>query len=254
MQQLDLPTNLTHWTDRPVLAFDLETTGTDPETDRIVTACAVLVWPDGTTSGQHSWLVNPGVEIPEAAAAVHGVTTATAQVSGQDAAETIDQICKVLTVNMVDGRPIAAYNASFDLTLLHREAARHGYSWHLHTLRKAKVLDPLVIDRRQDRYRRGKRTLGVCCDHYGVPLDNAHEASADAIAAGRLVWKLRAAFPHLPEMSLDELHALQTRWHADWAADFEAFLHRQGKTDAFIDDQWPIRDLPETSEGAADVA
>ena len=51
---------------------------------------------------------------------------------------------------------------------------------------RAPVIDPLVIDKAVDRYRKGKRTLEAAAAFYGVPLDDAHDAGADAIAAGRV--------------------------------------------------------------------
>ena len=59
--------------------FDLETTGVDVTTDRIVTAHVGLLGPDGVALRSQSWLADPGVEIPEGATAVHGITTAHAR-------------------------------------------------------------------------------------------------------------------------------------------------------------------------------
>ena len=57
------------------------------------------------------------------------------------------------------------------------------------------VFDPYVIDRVRDPYRRGKRNLGALCKHYGVRLDNAHEATADATAAASLRTAIHPARP-----------------------------------------------------------
>lgn len=52
------------WHDSVMIAFDVETTGTDPETARIVSACAVQIAPPDPPTNPPQWLINPGVEIP----------------------------------------------------------------------------------------------------------------------------------------------------------------------------------------------
>jgi len=71
---------MTAWHTDWMAAFDLETTGTDPETARIVTATIVHI--KGAQTETQSWLVNPGIEIPAEAAAIHGVTTERARAEG----------------------------------------------------------------------------------------------------------------------------------------------------------------------------
>ena len=92
------------------------------------------------------------------------------------------------------GLPIVAYNAAYDLTLLEREAARYGIA---PLPGPGPVIDPLVIDKAVDRYRRGKRTLTAAAEHYGVALPNAHDAGADAVAAGRVAQAIARAYPEL---------------------------------------------------------
>lgn len=62
------------WADGPLLAFDLETTGTDTNADRIVTATVISIAP-GKSPDIRTWLADPGVEIPAEATEVHGVST-----------------------------------------------------------------------------------------------------------------------------------------------------------------------------------
>lgn len=70
------------WHRAPMMAFDLETTGTSPATDRIVTAAVLHIHPAEGRVERHEWLLNPGVAIPEEATAVHGVTTEQALAHG----------------------------------------------------------------------------------------------------------------------------------------------------------------------------
>jgi DNA polymerase III epsilon subunit-like protein len=221
--------------------FDTETTGVDVENDRIVTACIVEV--GGTTPPlTANWLINPGVDIPEAAAAVHGITTEKAQTDGQDAAEAITQLVAGVTQVVLAGTPLVIMNAPFDLTILDREARRYGVQPLSDVVGdELRVVDPRVIDKHVDMYRAGKRTLTDLCRHYRVKLDGAHSADADAVAACRVAWRLGSSYSQLAELTLPELHKAQAEWHAAWAADFQQHLRRKGETDAVIDGRWPLR-------------
>lgn len=221
--------------------FDTETSGVDVESDRIVTACIVEVG-GSLPPAPSNWLLNPNVDIPEAATAVHGISTEMAKKEGQDAAEGIAQIVAALAQVVLAGTPLVVMNAPFDLTLLDREARRYGVQPLTDIVGDdLRVLDPRVVDKHVDMYRAGKRTLTDLCAHYRVKLDGAHAADADAIAACRIMWRLGCSYSRLAEMSLDELHKAQAEWHAAWAADFQAHLRRKGETDAVIDGSWPLR-------------
>jgi len=175
------------WYAERLAAFDIETTGVDPECDRIVTAAVSLV--GGGQPAEHlSWLVDPGIEIPSDASAVHGITTERARAEGRIAGEAVDEITTVLADQLRQGVPIVAFNARFDLTILDREASRAGVAPLLDRVGGPDgllVVDPLILDKHFDRFRRGKRTLGTVCAHYGVALDEAHAANDDALAAAR---------------------------------------------------------------------
>lgn len=129
-----------------------------------------------------------------------------------------------------------------------RTLARHG----MPALHVGHVVDPLVIDRAVDKYRKGSRKLGPTCEHYRVALDGAHEAGADAIAAARLAWRLAQRFPALVgELSLAELHEAQIGWAKEWSSHFQEYLRTKGgQPDAVIDPSWPLR-LPADGQEAA---
>lgn len=232
------------WHRELLIGFDLETTGTDPHEARIVTG-AVIEVRNGERLGHRQWLADPGVEIPEDAIAVHGITNERATADGAPPDRVADAIAGVLAGHWRAGVPVVAYNAAFDLTLLSAELRRHG----LPSLRErlggadpAPVVDPYTIDRRVDRYRRGKRNLEAVCGEYGVVLDAAHDATADAVAAARLATAIADRHPKIASLTPAELHARQIEWYADWAADFESFLRRKGADDAVVDGRWPLRE------------
>ncbi|WP_306184270.1 MULTISPECIES: 3'-5' exonuclease [unclassified Streptomyces] len=231
------------WHRELLIGFDLETTGTDPREARIVTA-AVIEVREGEPVGHREWLADPGVEIPPDAVAVHGISNERAAAEGSPADRVADAVADVLAGYWKAGIPVVAYNAAFDLTLLSAELRRHGLpslSDRLGGAAPGPVIDPYTIDRQVDRYRRGKRTLEAVCSEYGIVLDAAHDASADALAAARLAGAIAGRHPKVAALGPAELHRRQIEWYAAWAADFQAFLRRKGDAAAVVDGTWPLR-------------
>ncbi|MFV2194782.1 exonuclease domain-containing protein [Nocardiopsis sp. LOL_012] len=227
------------WQTRPMASFDIESTGLDTATDRIVTAALWRIDPAARTKDVTTWLIDPGVDIPQAATDIHGITTDHARSHGRPAAEAVPEIGAALRQAAVDGLPVVVYNAPYDLTLLSAELERHGAGADFDGL--LRIVDPLVLDKRADTYRRGSRKLVDVCAHHGVRLDEeqAHGAAADALAAARLAWKLAAAHPHLAQMGIDELHTAQAAWKAEQAASFQDYLRRKDPQ-AVVDGSWPL--------------
>ncbi|MFI1835750.1 3'-5' exonuclease [Streptomyces olivaceoviridis] len=235
------------WHRELLIGFDLETTGTDPREARIVTG-AVIEVRAGEPMGCREWLADPGVEIPADAVAVHGISNERATAEGRPADQVADAIADVLVSYWKTGVPVVAYNAAFDLTLLSAELRRYGLpslTDRLGGTHPAPVVDPYTIDRWVDRYRRGKRNLEAVCAEYGIVLDAAHNATADALAAARLASAIADRHPKIASLGPAELHRRQIEWYAQWAADFQAFLRRKGEADAVVDGTWPLRELTE---------
>jgi DNA polymerase-3 subunit epsilon len=225
------------WADT-LAVFDLETTGIDIDTCRIVTAHVGVIGVDGEVLEQRQWLVDPGVEIPTAATLIHGVSTERARLEGLAAVQAVAEIIGALREVASRGLPIVAYNAAYDLSVLHREAERYG---HEAFRGPGYVVDPLVIDKAVDRYRRGKRTLTAACEHYGVELLAAHDAGADAIAAGRVAQAIARAFPELAACAVAELHARQVDWCREQAEGYQQWRRQNGEPEFTTSGAWPIR-------------
>ncbi|MEU2560603.1 3'-5' exonuclease [Streptomyces longispororuber] len=238
---------MTCWYEGPLAAFDTETTGVDVETDRIVSAAVVVQNGAGARPRVTRWLVNPGVPVPEAATAVHGLTQEHLERNGRWPAPVMEEVGRELAEQGAAGRPLVVMNAPFDLTLLDRELRRHRASSLARYVenRSLCVLDPRVLDRHLDRYRKGRRTLADLCELYGVELSGAHDAAADAQAALDLVRAIgRRYAARLERLSPAELHTLQAVWHAAQARGLQAWFARSGSPEA-VDPAWPLRpDLP----------
>jgi DNA polymerase-3 subunit epsilon len=221
-----------------VAVFDLETTGLDLREARIVTACALELDEYGEPFGQNfEWLADPGIEIPEAASNVHGVTTEFARANGRNPKEVVAELIETLSGFFSKGIPVVAYNAPYDFTILHFEALRHG----LEPISNPQpVIDPMVLDKFVDKYRPGKRTLSVAASIYGVVLGEAHNATADAIAAGRVAQAIAGKYSDKLPQDVDLLHNSQIEWSENQDASYEEF-RRATVPNFTVQRGWPVK-------------
>lgn len=226
---------MSHWSET-LAVFDTETTGLSTRDDRVVTAFIGLMGPDGRLSESHSWLADPGVVIPPAATAVHGVSTQRAQQEGRPAREVVTEVVALLHDLHAKAIPLVVYNASYDLSLCYREALRYG----VEPLAEPKpVIDPLVIDRALDPYRKGKRTLEAVAAHYGVVNPAAHSAEGDALTTGLVTRALVSRFPDQLAV-LSNVHDQQIDWAHSWADNFRRYLEKQGRPARGLSGAWPL--------------
>lgn len=237
------PARGTHdgWFRTPLASLDFETTGVDPLHDRVVSYGLIgdrpvrggEVWQDGDELVS---LVNPGLPIPPGAAAVHGISDA--QVAG--APSSLESVAVVL--DWVDdlvarGTGLVVFNAAYDLTMLRAEADRVGLpqpDWE-HLV----VVDPLVLDWGVHGGDLGTRKLVDVCAYYGVEIGHAHDAACDARAARQVAFEIGARFPDVGRGTLENLMAMQRRWHAARAEDWNSYARRVGRP---TDDPagWPL--------------
>ena len=217
-------------------SYDCETTGRDPLTARLVSAAFV------TSDGRrHDFLVDPGVEIPADTTAVHGITTEYARQHGTAPEEALEQIAALLAAHLSAGLPLVVFNAPYDLTLLEVELGRHGLRPLAARVEQiAPVVDPLVIDKAVDRFRKGKRNLESQCAHYGVRIEGAHDAAVDAIAALGVAKALAERYPEVGQASPVELHRQQAEWKAASEREFAAYREQRGEAYQ-AEPGWPVR-------------
>ena len=154
---------------RPLVFFDLETTGTNITHDRIVEISIVKVMPDGTDT-ERTRRINPEMPIPAEATAVHHITDA--DVANEPS---FKQIAKSLA-EMFKDCDIAGFNSNrFDIPLLLEEFNRAGINLDLSRTR--------FIDVQTIFHKKEQRTLSAAYKFYcGKNLDDAHSASADTRA------------------------------------------------------------------------
>lgn len=215
-----------------ILTFDTETSGVDVETDRIVTAFIGLMDREGNFIREWNFLLNPEIEIPDGASAVHGVTTEVAQRDGTDWKQGLADIRSILEEH--SDVPLVIFNAPYDTTILDRNLRTAGLGGYKPA---PFVFDPLVVDKQTDKWRKGSRKLVDMARHYGIQVDeaSAHAASYDCWMAGLLAWKL------MPEkMSEEAAVRMQAKWKREQAESFQAYLRREKDPDAVIDGNWPI--------------
>ena len=222
------------WHEETIAALDLETTGVDPIDARMVQASLVFVGPDGAVDAE-SWtgIVNPGVDIPADASAVHGITTEMARERGVSPADALGRLSALLDGIAARALPLVIYNVPYDWPLLLSEARRHDVA-----VPRVLLIDPLICDRAMDRFRRGSRRLTDVAQHYGHALDHAHDAEADAVAAVAIARAIATRFSDVGEHTPAELQELQAGWYTEWARSLSEF---RGEP---IDAGWP---LPESA-------
>ena len=172
---------------RPLLFFDIESTGLDISTDRIVEISMVKVMPDGSRQVK-TRRVNPTIPIPEAARAVHGI-------SDEDVKDcpTFAQLAKSM-YQWMEGCDIAGYNSiSFDVPLLAEEFMRAGIEPDFH--------DRDMVDVQVIFYKKEPRTLSGAYKFYcDKNLEDAHAAEADTMATLEV---LEAQLDRYPDLEND---------------------------------------------------
>ena len=223
----------TTWLGRTMYSLDTESTSLDTESARVVTLTLGRSTSPGHWSPK-SYLLDPGVEIPAEATAVHGITTEHAQKEGMQPGHALHEVWLWLTQIATGRTPLVIFNAPYDLTLLDREFRRH--------LGKAlpdglTVLDTLCLWRRFD-WRTGGRSLTKLAERHGITFP-AHDAEADALAALRLLHILADANDLLPLIPAWDLHRAQARWWVQQQDAAESRAHGNGSP--FVrQDCWPL--------------
>ncbi len=154
---------------KPIVFFDLETTGIRIATDKIVEISILKVFPNGNKESK-TWLVNPEIEIPAEATEIHGITNEKVVTE-----PTFKELAPEINT-MIEDCDLAGFNSNrFDIPLLAEELMRAGFDF---TMNDRKAIDVQVIFHKKEQ-----RTLSAGYQFYcGKELEGAHGAEADTNA------------------------------------------------------------------------
>ena len=154
---------------KPIVFFDLETTGIDITNDRIIEISLLKIHPSGKDEIK-TMRINPEMPIPKNATDIHGITD-----DDVKDAPTFNEVGKKVA-QFLEGCDLAGYNSNkFDIPLLAEEFLRVGVDFDL---KKLRLIDVQVIFHKMEQ-----RTLGAAYKFYcDKDLENAHSAEADTIA------------------------------------------------------------------------
>jgi len=193
--------------EKPIVFFDLETTGINIGTDKIVEIAILKVFPNGNKESK-TWLVNPEIEIPKEASDIHGITNE--QVVTEP---TFKELAPQINELIADC-DLAGFNSNrFDIPLLAEELMRVGIDFNM-TNRKA--IDVQVIFHKKEQ-----RTLSAGYQFYcGKELEGAHGAEADTNATYEILLAQLEKYDDIGT-SVDDLSAFSSHGKR---ADFAGFI------------------------------
>lgn len=188
----------------PLVFFDLETTGTNINADRIVEICYLKIYPNGNEESK-TLRINPGMHIPEASSAIHGIYDA-------DVADCpmFKDVAKKIAAD-IEGCDLAGFNSNrFDIPVLAEEFLRAGIDVDL---MKRKFVDVQVIYHKLEQ-----RTLSAAYKFYcNKNLEDAHTAEADTRATYEV---LKAQLDRYPDVLKNDMAFLSEYSSFNKNADF----------------------------------
>ena len=192
---------------KPIVFFDLETTGINIAKDKVVEISILKVFPNGNKESK-TWLVNPEIEIPKEAADIHGITNEKV-VTEPTFKELAPEINK-----MIEGCDLAGFNSNrFDIPLLAEELMRAGIDFDMND---RKAVDVQVIFHKKEQ-----RTLSAGYQFYcGKELVGAHGAEADTNATYEILLAQLDKYDDI-ENTVDALSEYSTHGKR---ADFAGFI------------------------------
>ena len=192
---------------KPICFFDLETTGTNVATDRVVEISILKVFPNGNKESK-TWLVNPEMPIPEEVVAVHGISNE--KVANEP---TFKQLSKEI-YKMIKDSDLAGFNSDrFDIPLLAEEMLRAEVDFDMKHM--------VSVDVQTIFHKMEKRTLAAAYKFYcDKDLTDAHSAEADTVATYEVLKAQLDRYPEL-ENNIKKLSEFTTRKQS---LDFAGFI------------------------------
>lgn len=192
---------------RPICFFDLETTGVNVVSDRIVEISILKVFPNGNKESK-TWLVNPEMPIPPQVVAVHGISDE--KVANEP---TFKELAKEIHT-LIKDCDLGGFNSDrFDIPLLAEEMLRVGVDFDMK--------NTVSVDVQTIFHKMEKRTLGAAYKFYcGKELTDAHSAAADTNATYEVLLSQLDRYPDL-ENNIKKLSEFSSRRKS---VDFAGFI------------------------------
>jgi DNA polymerase-3 subunit epsilon len=192
---------------KPIVFFDLETTGINIATDKIVEISILKVFPNGNKESK-TWLVNPEMEIPKESSDIHGITNekVVTEPTFKELAPKINE--------MIADSDLAGFNSNrFDIPLLAEELMRAEIDFDM---KNRKAIDVQVIFHKKEQ-----RTLSAGYQFYcGKELEGAHGAEADTNATYEILLAQLEKYEDIGN-SVESLSTFSTHGKR---ADFAGFI------------------------------
>lgn len=177
----DLDSDTMHRLKKQYISIDLETTGLNAQTDRII-EIGIALFQNGEETERYDTLIDPGILIPAKATAINHITNDMIAAAPRECI-----VCPVIAERLKDVLKgeiiVCAHNAPFDISFLAELLSRYGYSGNID------FVDTLAISRRLLDNMRGYK-LVLVAEKLGVALKHAHRAMDDAEACGKILWEL----------------------------------------------------------------
>ncbi len=207
-----------------LVAFDLETTGVDPENDRIVEFCFIELDEDLSEQGRWSRLVNPQIPIPQETVDIHGIT------DEMVADEPPFATHAARIQRLIQDATLIGHSVRFDVSFIHNELVRAGQPG---LDANHPTIDTLQIERNVNSHR-----LAACFERYtGETLDDAHRSEADIAATVDVLRGQRAQHADKLPTDLTSLVGPQLSRHFDpegdprrWLDHGRKFYEQGGRT------------------------
>jgi DNA polymerase-3 subunit epsilon len=204
---------------RPICSIDVESTGTDPVKDRVVSLAIFKIWPDRHFLDFY-WLVNPGQPIPADSTKIHGITDE--MVKDKPRFNHADIAGSLVTITA--GCDIVTYNGrKFDIPILMEELARIKYPVYSWPASDTKIIDACVIfQKKEPRNLEAASKKFTNSDHA-----DAHNSLADAVKTAEVLGGEIEMYPDIGS-TVDQLAAYST---PENAVDFAGKLYRDSDGD-----------------------
>lgn len=224
---------------KSILFFDTETTDKFPKLARILTIYMMLKGIDGRVIREWKWTLNPGVEVPEEASGVNGLTTEYIQANGRtDLLAAITEIYGVLLTATKKRIPIVAYNLPYDLTVVDREMRRQNLplgvtklvSGQPNYFPPAVFFDPLIWSRTEFKFAKGGHKQFAVAKRLGIAVDESrlHDAQYDVELGAQIAWKMFQKHSQGFD-SVEAMSATLPKRNEVWARELTAYFARIGK-------------------------